>query len=215
MTTKEQLIAELEGVPEELLQQVLQFVLTSKEQAHTPQTASNSTTSNSVNSNSSKTIWEIAEEITRDMTPEEIAQLPTDGAEQHDHYIYGTPKRPTWDRFLQIPSTGFLSLILAIAGTAKTHDSFLAGFSLYRNWLDKGYSLTDCISMQMMRQLGIAEVLTHDKHFTQEGFVILLTDWDARSLLPSLIARAIAASRNILGLSLPSGLSARLNTFHE
>ena len=27
------------------------------------------------------------------MTEEAIAQLPTDGAEQHDHYIYGIPKR--------------------------------------------------------------------------------------------------------------------------
>lgn len=26
--------------------------------------------------------------------PEELAKLPPDGAEQHDHYIYGTPKRP-------------------------------------------------------------------------------------------------------------------------
>lgn len=58
----------------------------------------------------------------------------------------------------------------------QTHDSFLAGLSLYRKRLDKGYSLTDCISMQTMRQLGLTEVLTHDKHFTQEGFVILLTD---------------------------------------
>ena len=58
----------------------------------------------------------------------------------------------------------------------QTHDSFLTGFSLYRQRLDKGYSLTDCISMQTMRQLDITEVLTHDKHFTQEGFVILLVD---------------------------------------
>jgi predicted RNase H-like HicB family nuclease len=40
-----------------------------------------------------KPIWEIAQEITSDMTEEEIQQLPSDGAEQHDHYIYGTPKR--------------------------------------------------------------------------------------------------------------------------
>jgi predicted RNase H-like HicB family nuclease len=33
------------------------------------------------------------DQITADMTEEEIAQLPRDGAEQHDHYIYGTPKR--------------------------------------------------------------------------------------------------------------------------
>jgi hypothetical protein len=42
---------------------------------------------------SSKPIWEIAQELTQDMTIEEIAQLPKDGAEQQDHYIYGTPKR--------------------------------------------------------------------------------------------------------------------------
>lgn len=58
----------------------------------------------------------------------------------------------------------------------QTHKSFLTGFALYRSRLDKGYSLTDCISMQTMRQMNITEVLTHDKHFTQEGFAILLTD---------------------------------------
>lgn len=56
----------------------------------------------------------------------------------------------------------------------QTRASFLAGLSLYAQRLDKGYSLTDCISMQTMRQLEITEILTHDKHFTQEGFVILL-----------------------------------------
>lgn len=58
----------------------------------------------------------------------------------------------------------------------QTHQSFISGFSLYQARLDKGYSLTDCISMQTMRQLGITEILTHDKHFTQEGFVTLLAD---------------------------------------
>lgn len=57
---------------------------------------------------------------------------------------------------------------------AQTRDSFLDGLSLYAQRLDKGYSLTDCISMQTMRQQGIMQILTHDKHFAQEGFVILL-----------------------------------------
>ncbi len=39
--------------------------------------------------------------------------------------------------------------------------------------LDKGYSLTDCISMQTMKSFSITEVLTHDKHFAQEGFTVL------------------------------------------
>jgi predicted nucleic acid-binding protein len=55
----------------------------------------------------------------------------------------------------------------------QTHESFLTGFALYRDRLDKGYSLTDCISMNTMRQLKITEVLTHDQHFVQEGFVII------------------------------------------
>ena len=45
---------------------------------------------------------------------------------------------------------------------------------LYQARPDKQYSLTDCISMQAMRTEGLTEILTHDGHFTQEGFTILL-----------------------------------------
>ena len=45
---------------------------------------------------------------------------------------------------------------------------------LYATRMDKGYSLTDCISMLCMREEGIFEVLTGDAHFAQEGFVPLL-----------------------------------------
>jgi predicted nucleic acid-binding protein len=55
-----------------------------------------------------------------------------------------------------------------------TEEAFLSGLALYEDRLDKGYSLTDCISMSAMRERGLAEVLTHDKHFAQEGFTILL-----------------------------------------
>lgn len=54
-----------------------------------------------------------------------------------------------------------------------SRDNFIAGLALYGQRLDNGYSLTDCISMQIMTQLGIREILTNDKHFNQEGFVIL------------------------------------------
>jgi len=42
-----------------------------------------------------QSIWELAENFIKDLTESELNQLPTDGAEQHDHYIYGTPKRTT------------------------------------------------------------------------------------------------------------------------
>lgn len=40
-----------------------------------------------------KPIWEIIVESMKDVPPEELARLPTDIAEEHDHCIYGTPKR--------------------------------------------------------------------------------------------------------------------------
>lgn len=48
------------------------------------------------------------------------------------------------------------------------------GLTLYEARHDKGYSLTDCISMNVMRDFRIQRVLMHDKHFAQEGFEILL-----------------------------------------
>jgi uncharacterized protein len=56
----------------------------------------------------------------------------------------------------------------------QTRDTFLTGLSLYEARPDKASSLTDCVSMQTMRQDGITDILTHDHHFTQEGFTILL-----------------------------------------
>lgn len=56
----------------------------------------------------------------------------------------------------------------------QTRDNFLKGLELYASRLDKGYSLTDCISMNICRELGITEILTRDHHFEQEGFKILL-----------------------------------------
>ncbi|MGI0480404.1 type II toxin-antitoxin system VapC family toxin [Geminocystis sp. CENA526] len=77
---------------------------------------------------------------------------------------------------LKQKTTTFINSILEnsqIEVIKQTHESFTLGFKLYQQRLDKGYSLTDCISMNTMKQLKINEVLTHDVHFTQEGFIIL------------------------------------------
>jgi Arc/MetJ-type ribon-helix-helix transcriptional regulator len=42
-----------------------------------------------------KPIWERILERTAGIPDEEWDKVPTDLAEQHDHYLYGTPKRPT------------------------------------------------------------------------------------------------------------------------
>jgi predicted nucleic acid-binding protein len=59
----------------------------------------------------------------------------------------------------------------------QSRESFLAGLQLYRSRPDRGYRLVDCISMQAMRQEGLTEVLTNDRHFEQEGFRTLF--WDS------------------------------------
>ena len=57
----------------------------------------------------------------------------------------------------------------------QTRQSFLTGLDLYERRGDKGYSLTDCISMNACRAEDITEALTNDHHFTQEGFTPLIT----------------------------------------
>jgi len=49
-----------------------------------------------------------------------------------------------------------------------TREAFLSGLALYETRPDKGYSLTDCISMTVMRERNISDVLTHDNHFRQK-----------------------------------------------
>ena len=58
----------------------------------------------------------------------------------------------------------------------QTSEQFEQAFDFYQRRLDKGYSLTDCASMQIMKQLKIYEILTFDQHFQQEGFLALLRE---------------------------------------
>jgi len=59
---------------------------------------------------------------------------------------------------------------------AQNRSLVLAGLDLYEQRPDKEYSLVDCISMCLMRERGVYEVLTYDHHFAQEGFLVMLRD---------------------------------------
>ncbi|MEL6552903.1 MAG: PIN domain-containing protein [Cyanobacteria bacterium J06621_11] len=49
------------------------------------------------------------------------------------------------------------------------------GLLLYEQRSDKQYSITDCISMVVMKRMNIRKVLTHDKHFNQKGFEVIFS----------------------------------------
>lgn len=40
-----------------------------------------------------ESILKMVDKLTMDFTGEELSRLPSDGAEEHDHYLYGTHKR--------------------------------------------------------------------------------------------------------------------------
>jgi hypothetical protein len=64
-------------LPEEEQQEVLEFVYTLAQKTLPPQ----------------KSIWEKIRERAARIPDEEWENMPTDGSIQHDHYLYGTPKR--------------------------------------------------------------------------------------------------------------------------
>jgi len=56
----------------------------------------------------------------------------------------------------------------------QTRQAFTAALDLYRARSDKGWSLTDCSSFLIIRELEIGAELTSDRHFEQAGCSALL-----------------------------------------
>lgn len=82
MTLKEQLLQEIEQAPESVLEKLLQFLRL----LQTPEVIDEPSTD--------PPIWELFERFTDSLPDEAATQLPSDGAAQLDHYLYGSPKQP-------------------------------------------------------------------------------------------------------------------------
>lgn len=71
--------------PEEVIRKALD-ALDAKEQQETPPPAKEK-------KRSTVPVWQRFQDATRSIPEEELAALPPDGASEHDHYLYGLPKR--------------------------------------------------------------------------------------------------------------------------
>ncbi|HEY2548856.1 MAG TPA: PIN domain-containing protein [Candidatus Acidoferrum sp.] len=56
----------------------------------------------------------------------------------------------------------------------QTSEQFARALQRYKQSEDKGWSLTDCASFQIMETERIRAALTHDLHFAQAGYEALL-----------------------------------------
>jgi len=61
--------------------------------------------------------------------------------------------------------------VIVVPQTSQQFDSALRR---YKQAVDKSWSLTDCASFEAMETEQIQAALTHDQHFAQAGFEVLL-----------------------------------------
>jgi predicted nucleic acid-binding protein len=59
---------------------------------------------------------------------------------------------------------------------SASSEIFDAAWNLYEQRVDKNWSLTDCTSFVVMRNRGLVDALTADRHFSQAGFRALFSD---------------------------------------
>jgi hypothetical protein len=76
------ILKKLQTLPDSKQQEVLALVDEMLKEDHEPSSPKNI-----------RPIWEIITELSAQVPMEEWEKLPRDGAEQHDHYLYGSPKR--------------------------------------------------------------------------------------------------------------------------
>jgi len=62
---------------------------------------------------------------------------------------------------------------LSVSAPLREEETFLDNY-IYKSYQDKSWSIVDCISFVVMRDMEIINALTFDRHFEQAGFHILL-----------------------------------------
>lgn len=90
MTTREQLIKEIEQAPDSLIEEVLNFLLFIK--IRLKQRISDSQSQASPQNLPSQSFLDFIDSISLQIPAEEWEKLPSDLSKNVDHYLYGSPK---------------------------------------------------------------------------------------------------------------------------
>lgn len=86
--------------------------------------------------------------------------------------LFVARRRPHWaERVLDLVDRSKALRILA-----ATSDQFESATQMWMQCRDQAFPLTDCTSFVLMREHGITDALTADKHFRAMGFNPLLED---------------------------------------
>lgn len=95
MNAKQRLILEIENSPDFIVREVRKSLLIAKAKYAREQARILLKSSDTEEKPDpyGKPIWELFDEAVKNLPEEVISELPTDGAAQADHYIYGTPKQ--------------------------------------------------------------------------------------------------------------------------
>ena len=98
MSEREQLIQEIEYLPEPLVKEVLNFLLSLKETASLQSFSSFADTVSKVENNNlsmtedSLSLIDFIDQLNTEFPSQDVEKLPNDFAANLDHYLYGSPK---------------------------------------------------------------------------------------------------------------------------
>lgn len=73
-----------------------------------------------------------------------------------------------------VDTIGYLSTSREVEVVSLNSDLFSRAFDLYQSRMDKSWGMVDCVSFVVMRERGIVDALTSDRHFVQAGFNALM-----------------------------------------
>ena len=127
MSTKEQLLKEIEQSPDYLIEEVLNFLLFVKLRLKQKITTNTNLETHSIQENS---ILEMIDEITQDIPESELEQLPTDFSKNLDQYLYGLPKV---EEILEARKVKNGCLLAPSSGTAYLKNKKGAKMPLFNN----------------------------------------------------------------------------------